>query len=97
MGTRHRGGGTAEPSRSHAEMKNAKALLKPAGQEGLFGWGLGSSVCKRLSHHQSTAGFHLVGFQKNCLPGSMSPLWWAVFVCLGKDEPHYLSFVALKL
>lgn len=56
-------------------MKNDKTLLEleACRAGGLFGWSLGSRGCERLSHHRSTAGFHLVGFRKSCLPGSMSP------------------------
>lgn len=56
--------------------------LKPAGQEGFFGWGLGSCGCEQSSHHQSVAGFYLGGFPKSCLPGSMSPPPAAGSVCL---------------
>jgi len=79
-------GGQRDPGGAVQRWKMPKLCwsLKPAGQKGLFGWGLGSRGCERPSHRQSTAGFHLVGFRKSCLPGSVSPPAAGTVCLLGK-------------
>lgn len=93
------GGGAGGPWKSCADMKNAKALLEleACGAGGPFWLGFGKSwlcVAEQPSEHH---WFPFGRLSKELPPWKhVSPLRWAVFVCLG-DEPHYLSFLTLEL
>lgn len=69
------------------EMPKLCWSLKPAGQEAL--WAGAPPPWKRC--------WFPFGWLLKELPPWQLPPWWAALVCLGKDEPHYLSSAALQL
>lgn len=82
-------------------MKNDKALLEleACRAGGLFWLGLGKSWLQAAEPPSERRWFLFGRLSKELPPWQHvpPPPRRAVFVCLGKDEPHYLSFVVLKL
>lgn len=83
-------------------MKNAKALLElgACGVGEPFWLGLGKSGLRAAEPPREHRWFPFGRLSKELPPLAawVSPLpRRTVFVCLGKDEPHYLSCMALGL
>lgn len=82
-------------------MKNAKTLLEleACGAGGPFWLGFGKSRLQAAERPSEHRWFPFGRLSKELPPWQHVPPCGGqkAFVCLGKDEPHYLSFVALKL